>query len=95
LLLYKLLLMMRRRRRMRRRMRRRRMRMGKKKMRRPCFGFEVGDCIFASVFQGGSVVGSGSLLLLVEGSEPDPLVLVVDLGPPSPVGLWHDSLEVR
>jgi hypothetical protein len=68
--------------------------MGRKKKRRS-FGFEVGSCIFASVFQSSSVVGSGCLLLLVEGPEPDPLVLVVDLGSPSAIGLGNNSLEVR
>ncbi|CAB4295565.1 unnamed protein product [Prunus armeniaca] len=55
-------------------------------------GLEVGDGIAATEALGGDVVSLGGLVLLVEGAEPDALVLLVNLGAPAAVGLGDDAL---
>ncbi|CAB4264970.1 unnamed protein product [Prunus armeniaca] len=55
-------------------------------------GLEVGDGIAAAEALGGDVVSLGGLVLLVEGAEPDALVLLVNLGAPAAVGLGDDAL---
>ena len=56
-------------------------------------GLEIGDSVAAAEAKGGDVVGFGGLVFVVECAQPDPLVLLVNLSPPSAVGLRDDTFE--